>query len=479
MREWFRSHPFVLLLLPLVAFLLLCDLTGWPIDLLRHTDVPYIGTESTFFAIAEDYPTERAKTWRYTCSLYPTSGESRTRAYVYIRKDSTRLLPAMGDTLWLCTTLRRPDSIGEFDYATYLRRQGIAGTCYVQGSQWQHLGKATHPHGFIRWARWTQHRLFEQYQQWGISEPQLGTLAALSLGYKEDLDDDIHHAFQRSGATHILAVSGMHTGIIYSIILTLLTCFHYRNPRYEERLRRVMVVVVVIVSLWLYAFLTGLSPSVVRAVIMLTINELAYALYRRPNSVNTIAAAAFLILCFQPLDLFSVSFQLSFAAVTAIIVLEPHLRQLIPQPEMPKRLRSIYLFLSALITVSLAAQIGTLPFTLYYYGQTTYYFMLTNLVVIPVAIAMMWGAFATFIVGVFSSSGAVVLAKVVEGITWVMHNYVQWVEQLPGCTVETSISSAMVVCYFGAVVCAYMAFKRSFWWFVPTALSLTIFCLLY
>ena len=432
MKNWLQAHPFVVLLLPLIAGILFCNRTGFPFDLQKDTAAPWIDTTATFAAVIEDYPVERTNSWRYTAKVYNIYKESQPestfgRIYLYIGKDSTRALPNIGDCVLFRTKVTRADSIGTFDYGTYLRRQGIAGQAFIR-SHWSVIGHTDG--GMMLFARRLRHRLIERYCELGISGQELGTLSALTLGYREDLDPDIKRAFQRSGASHILAVSGLHTGIIYMVILALLTCFGRFNPLYEERKQRVAISIIIIIIMAFYAILTGLSPSVCRSVIMLVIVQAAYMFYRRPIALNTIAAAAFIILCLNPNDLFSVSFQLSFAAVLAIIYLEPFFRSLIPIPRtgiMVSPLR----YVRGLITVSLAAQLGTLPITLYYFHQICNYFLLTNLIVIPLAFAITITALATLTIGWIPSLG-IILAPALKWLTWILNQYTAFIESLPG-----------------------------------------------
>lgn len=202
MRNWLQTHPFVVLLLPLIAGILLCNYTGFPFDL-QHKEIANIpDSTGTFAAVIEDYPVEKAKTFRYT------AGVNDSHIYLYLRKDSARTFPEIGDVLSVRARLRKPDSIGTFDYGTYLRRQGIIGQAFVRSKDWQITGH-THDDLFM-FARRLQHRLIARYNELGISGSESGTLSALTLGYREDLDPDIKRSFQRSGASHILATAYGH-----------------------------------------------------------------------------------------------------------------------------------------------------------------------------------------------------------------------------------------------------------------------------
>ena len=273
-----------------------------------------------------------------------------------------------------------------------------------------------------------QHRLVERYREVGITGNELGTLAALTLGYREELDPGVRQSFQRAGAAHVLAVSGLHTGIIYGVLWMLLTGFGLWKPLYEQKWRRRVLSIVIIVAIWCYALLTGLTPSVVRSVIMVTILQAAYMCYRNPLSLNSVAAAAFLILMVRPTDLYSVSFQLSFAAVTAILIICP---KAIHIPIYNRWVSKTVNWAVNLMMVSIAAQLGTMPFTLYYFRQCSNYFLLTNMVVIPLATGITMLAFALLTVGWIPGVGEV-FGFAIKWLVWGLNTVVGWIEGLPG-----------------------------------------------
>ena len=425
--SWLKARPFVVLVVPLMVVILLLP-DKW---LLRDTEVDWLGEEHLFQARITDYPVERAKTYRLTAEVTAVRDtaweETKGRIYLYMAKDSTVAGLQPNELIVFRGTVRRPDSIGTFDYATYLRRRGIAGTAYVGERKWHVVGTSS------RWslritAKRLQHRLVERYREVGITGNELGTLAALTLGYREELDPNIRQAFQRAGAAHVLAVSGLHTGIIYGVLWMLLTGFGLWKPLYEQKWRRRVLSIVIIVAMWGYALLTGLTPSVVRSVIMVTIMQTAYMCYRNPLSLNSVAAAAFLILMVRPTDLYSVSFQLSFAAVTAILLICPKAIHIAIRQ---KWLSVPVNWAVNLMMVSIAAQLGTMPFTLYYFRQCSNYFLLTNLVVIFLATGITMLAFALLTVG-WIPGIAPILAIPLDWLVWGLNTVVGWIEGLPG-----------------------------------------------
>ena len=300
---------------------------------------------------------------------------------------------------------------------------------------------------FLFTASWRS-ALVERYRAVGIGEEQLPLLAALTLGYKEDLSRDTRRAFQRSGAAHILAVSGLHTGLVAGMVMTLLTLGGRYKPLYHEQGKRIRNSLVLALSIWLYVALTGFTPSVVRSAIMVSTGALAYSCYRQPIGINTLLLSAILILLFRPSDLYSISFQLSFAAVAGILLFEPALRRLFPLPLRSSRFGfRVAEYIRGLLTVSVAAQVFTLPLTLYYFSQTSNLFFVTNLLVIPLAFLLMVSALLLLTAGWFPIAEQLFIFTT-ERLADTMNRSVQWVEHLPhSVTVAAMPPSAMIAMY--------------------------------
>ncbi len=295
-----------------------------------------------------------------------------------------------------------------------------------------------------------QERLYGRLAAAGLEGDELATVGALTLGYKEALDKELKRHFQASGAAHVLAVSGLHTGIIYGVLLWLLTLGRRIKPRYENRAGRCTISLLIISVMWFYAWLTGMTPSVVRAVLMVTIFEVGRMVYRQTLSLNTIAAAAVVILLVKPTDLWSVSFQLSFTATAAIVVFATALEKLLRRQDMKGWIKRIYAWLLGTIIISIAAQLGTLPLTMYYFGQMSNYFLLTNLIVLPLATFLVPFGLVTIALG--GSWLGVMVGKVTWALAWAMNHAVQWIESLPGSTVKVSVSLGMVILYYALFV---------------------------
>ena len=292
-----------------------------------------------------------------------------------------------------------------------------------------------------------QTALYQRLAEAGLSGDELATVGALTLGYKEGLDKELRHHFQASGAAHVLAVSGLHTGIIYALLVGILTLGGRYRPLYENKWGRRANSLIIIVFMWAYAWLTGMTPSVVRAVLMVTLFEFGRMVYRQSFSLNTIAAAAVLILLVKPSDLWSVSFQLSFAATAAIVVMADALGTTVKYQSLKETfLGKILNWVLGIIVVSLAAQLGTLGITIYYFHQVSTYFLLTNLIVLPLASLLVPCGLLTIALG--GSSVGLWAGQMTHGLAWLMNHSVEWIESLPGSTVQAQANGYMIVIYY-------------------------------
>ena len=407
-----RSYPMIVLLLPLVVAILIYN--AWSE---RHTEAPQ-RCRYTFVIDSNPKPTPKCE--RYKARVLP-----RGEVFLYLLRDSTRTMPIYGDTVHASTTIERKG------------RYASAFAAHWTVCPRDSMLKAP-----------LQRRLYQRLSDAGLQGDELATTGAMTLGYKEDLDTELRKHFQASGAAHVLAVSGLHTGIIYGLLLWLMTLGGRFKPRYENRAGRWAISMVIIATMWGYAWLTGMTPSVVRAVLMVTIFEIGRMFYRQAFSLNTIAAAAVLILLVRPDDLWSVSFQLSFAATTAIVLMAKNLTPTLPSKE--GRWMRIVRYILGILIVSLAAQIGTLPLTMFYFGQISNYFLLTNLIVLPLATLLVPCGLLTI---AFGGTGlGLIVGKITYGLAWAMNHAVEWIEHLLGSTTKISISGGMVAAYYAICI---------------------------
>ena len=451
--KWIAAHTWLLILLPLIAGILLCYHTQFPVNLLAATEVDYLDRDTILCLHLVSEGQERSKTIRYTAEV-----QDGSQLLLYLQRDSLPQ-PQLGDILLVQTIVRRGDTLGDFDYGRYLRMQGLVGSAWASLRNWQLIGYQS-VLGLQSTAERCQLWLHQKYANLGIKDKELGILSALSLGYREELDKTEQQSFSASGAMHILAVSGLHTGIVWGLIVWILTIGGWVKPLYEQRVWQWILTTLTLVALWTYAFITGLSPSVMRSALMVTMVEIGWLFRRNSTSANTLTSAAVIILLINPLALWSVSFQLTFAAVASLIIVGKWLQEHVI-------LRGkLWQYIGGLLIMSFAAQMGTLPLTLHYFGQTSNYFALTNLVVIPAAFALLLLGF-----GSLALSWCIVGEWLADAAQWCTHGlrlFVEWIEAIPYSTTHIELSApAMGFCY-GAIVCsvAMMRGDRVKWWWL-------------
>ena len=341
--------------------------------------------------------------------------------YLYIANcvDAENL--AIGEQITFTTKLKNPQNAGnpaEFDNERYLYIKGVTGTVYLPMYSWQKSG-SVQPTLRMR-ALALREKIVRLYERCGFSNDVRAVLSALTIGDKSELTREIKDTYSSVGASHVLALSGLHIGVFYMILSTLLPA--WRSRRAYTVLREILIIAVI----WCFAFVAGLSPSVVRASILFTLFSLARCARRDGSSLNALAFAAMAIIIFSPRSLFDVSFQLSFTAVLSIILLLPRIRRLL---SCDKRGR-VYNYAVDILSVSLVAQIGTLPLIWYYFGAFPLYFLFTNIIVVPVAFIIMSGAVLLWLTSkiVFIGSG---VAWLLGGVTELMNSVLRFIESLP------------------------------------------------
>ena len=258
---------------------------------------------------------------------------------------------------------------GEFDYNKYLRKNGVSGLLYIySSSKIKIVGEEASFIGSLIFN--TRKNIDEQIRK--IYNPETaGFLRGILLADRSEINYNEKQDFINSGVIHILAVSGLHVGYILLI-------FTFIFGRFNVYIKSVLT----IIGLILFLLITGVPPSAFRATVMAIVLISAFLMNRATNLLNSVAIAALIILIINPAELFNAGFQLSFSAVISIALIYPVFREKIEEKNFQNRLlRGLLLFLG----VSLAAQIGTLPVTIYYFGKISLVALFTNLLVIPAA----------------------------------------------------------------------------------------------
>lgn len=345
----------------------------------------YLNQTTHFRVVVKTNAEEKPKSYRITAQITGAIHNKEITPVVgncllYFAKDSNVLALKAGDELIVKNNLKTIENFNGqngFDYKRHMALQGFYHQGYLKKDAWLFTGKnhSTLLDRTIHASLTYMHHLFETKME-GANE--IALTKALLTGDRAKLNRSLVQAYANTGVVHIMAISGLHLGLIY-IFLVRLT-----NVIPIVRKNNIMKLLVILSGIWFFAILTGCSPSVMRAAVMFSFLSLGILKKRKVTTYNFWAAAAFILLWFKPLLLFNVGFQLSFLAVLGILVVQ----------------RPIYKWFSfhskitdyiwQLISVSMAAQLFTLPLCLYYFHQFPVLFIITNLIAIPLASIGLW-----------------------------------------------------------------------------------------
>lgn len=306
-----------------------------------------------------------------------------------------------------------------FNAKQFYRHKNIHQRTYLKSEYWQ---RATQLDAGS-WLKksmldWRAYLLALFQEQLGNHSNEYAVAAALILGARGEISSDLRNAYADTGATHVLAVSGLHVGLVVMLLSLLLNFWKKRNKRpwFQATL--------LLLGIWGFAFLTGASPSVIRASTMFSFLTIGNALGRKSSIYNTLAASAFFMLCIQPLAFWDLGFQLSYLAVIGIVYLQPKIYKWFYIPN------KIGDYIWNLTSVSLAAQLATLPISLLYFHQFPVYFWLSGLVVIPLATIILVLGIATLVFSFIPLLNSF-LAQLLYYFIFVMNAAIFSIQQLP------------------------------------------------
>ncbi|WP_147678398.1 ComEC/Rec2 family competence protein [Algibacter pacificus] len=294
------------------------------------------------------------------------------KSILNIKKDSLQL-PLKVDAVFITKTgfenLGYPLNPHQFNYKAYLEKKYIYHQIHLNHSELFPINNNTHT--VFGYANAIRVFINSKLKTYHFEPDELAVINALFLGQRQNLSEDVYNDYKNAGALHILAISGLHIGVIFILL------GHILKPIERLKYGKTLKTILILTILWSFAIIAGLSASVTRAVIMFSIVAFALNLKRPSNTYNTLAISIFLILLFKPLYLFDVGFQLSYLAVFAIVGIDPKLYKLW-QPK--NKLINIGWHT---ITISVAAQVGITPLLLYYFHQFSGLFLLSNLIIVP------------------------------------------------------------------------------------------------
>ena len=346
-------------------------------------------------------------------------GSSKTtgKVLVSLHKDSLNTQLNIDNSILVKTLIERAPSSKnpyQFEYKSYLKTLDVYHQTRINTSE---ILKISTTEKTIRGtAESAREFLIHKLSATPIPIRERAIIQALVLGQKRDIDKTQYQEFAAAGAIHILAVSGLHVGIIYFILLFI------SRPLQYLKYGRILQSLSIIVCLWAYAYITGLSPSVCRAVTMFSFLGFATLSKRKTNTANTLLLSFIFLLIYNPMLIFHVGFQMSYMAVLAIIVIQPKLYNYYTPRNYFKRL------FWGILTVTFAAQIGIMPLSLYYFHQFPGLFFISNLMILPFLSLILGGGILIILLAAINFSWDWIYIS----YGWIvnqLNNFIKWISQ--------------------------------------------------
>lgn len=397
----------------------------------------YLEPHSILIARIDEPPVEREKVFMAAARVQAVLNDSeqvKTGGSIQLSfvKDSSSAALRYGDVLLVkgrIDSFDLPKNPSEFNYKRYQEFHNLYEKIYLQKSNWQKIDSAGGI-PFFAAVFGIRNSFLQIVRKYIRDKNDFGVASAIMLGYRDYINGQIMRAYAGSGTLHVLSVSGLHVAVMFIMLSFLLKWMDGRGRKME-----IAKAVIIISFIWFYAVLTGMSPPVMRSAMMFSLIQVGRVMARNVNTYNIIAGSAILLMLWDPFVIMDVGFELSYLAVIGIIYLYPKVSGLIPVnvPKRPKKLIlqplrfskwvSLWLadFVWQLTAVSIAAELATLPLSLYYFYQFPNLFIVSNLVVIPMSDFVLFSGTALF------AGGHMPYLNTVAG--WIFSHLIAWLDK--------------------------------------------------
>lgn len=436
-------------------------------DQIQERQLPSFPRKDYYLAEVCQKPAEKAKTFQSILKIENKSLATPENVIAYFSKDKFDTTITTGDQLILLVKPQEIRNMGnpfEFDYQSMMSKKNIWFSVYLTNGTYKKT--RVQVNRVIYWSEQIRDKLVSILKTAIPEKEERSVISALTLGYRAEIDKDTIDYFASTGAMHVLSVSGLHVGLIY-FILGFLLAFIKRG-----RAGSFIFAVVMILFLWIYAFITGFSPSVQRATVMFTFVIIGNNLHRQVNIYNSLTASAFFLILLNPDVIFDIGFQLSYLAVLGIVLIQPVLNKLV------ELTNPILKWSWSLFTVSVAAQLITFPLGLFYFNQFPNLFWLSGFVVIPITTLIIWITLFFFIFSWWHGF-ALILGVIIQKITTVMLVVLKEMDALPMAVSKgIVINSSQTLILYGllASVVVYGFSKKKQWLYSSLILIVLMQC---
>jgi competence protein ComEC len=455
----------------IISLFLVCmgSFLTWQKDV-RNNETWYgnIDTGNSFLIVTiNEPPVEKAKSYKAlvrveSIVINDSPRVSKGDVLVYFSKDPLSAKLKYGDRIVLRKPLqpiKNSGNPGGFNYAQYLAFQQIYHQVYLKKNDWRLLkGNNTIP---VKSALFTtRDYVIKTIEKYITGENESALAKALLIGYRVDLDKDLVQAYSNAGVVHLIAISGLHLALIYGLLYWIALKIPYlKNAKIPRT-------VIILFCLWAFAFLTGAPPSVMRAAVMFSFISVGSVFEQKSSIYNSLCVSAFVLLCFDPYLFWNVGFQLSYLAVLGIVVLQKPIYNWLYFKN------KILDYTWQMASVSIAAQIFTIPACFYYFHQLPLLFLVANLIAIPLATVALWGC-----IGLIALSPITILAfyfgKATTAFLWLMNHSILLINQFPFALWENVFISVW------ATLLLYLIFISFIFWLVKKNMAALKLALLF
>ena len=447
-----RKQPFTT---STVLFLSVFSFGSWLISTKEnHSKFVDSKSEIEYQGVVVSKPIQRGKTLRFDLLVVDKGEPMKIKAS--LRYDS---LSNKGNTIQLGSGLVvhshiKPivqyDSLSRFNYVKWAQVNGYRGQTWIDAEKWQHSSVSLSSLSMLQRTRlfamkWREKLIRSFPLEEKDDSSQMAIIAAMTLGDKSALSETTKELFSTTGSSHVLALSGLHLGILYAILLFV----------FPRKKMRVLSQMLIVLSIWAYVLLTGMSTSLVRSATMCTILSIISLTNRSVFSLNSLAFAAIILLVVNPLSLWDVGFQLSFASVLAILLVFGWLQSwgFFPRTLAQKAI-------SMFVILPIAAQIGTFPLVMYHFGRFSSYFLLSNLVVVPMAMVVLYGVLLAFVCSPIHGLHLAIFRWLSQLVEW-LQSILSFISSLPSASIsEIRLSAFQVWLIYLLIICSFILVHR-------------------
>lgn len=415
--------------------------------------------DSSFvIAVLKEPLIEKDKSFKAVADIYAVSDNNHVirtagRIIIYFRKDSSMVAPLdFGSTVIFrkrLQVIRNTGNPGAFDYQRYCLFQGITHQVYLREGEFT-ISAVQTGSAFSHGLQKSRKRILEILRRYIHGRREAGVAEALLIGYRDDIDRDMVQAYANTGVIHVIAISGMHLAMIYGLLVVLL------KPLRRRQNTKWIAGLLILLVLWLFTLLSGAGPSILRSAVMFSFIVAGESMRKKVSVYHSLSASAFFLLCWNPFFLWDVGFQLSYAAVLSIVIfLRPVSNWFYSRYKIVNKIWK-------LISVTIAAQILTIPLSVYHFHQIPNLFLMSNLIIVPVSGFVLYGELLLVLLSVFPVAAAL-FGRFLSGLLHAMNEVVIYINGLP-YTVSDQISFSLLqttlLYFFIIFLCAWLMKPR-------------------